>query len=162
MDKDCPICNSCKGTRAQCRTKKVHGEPDRLPEPKKFADAITADHKVLNEDDESRDRDRVALVILDRFTKWLQSYAAQTKEANEVVRAFQRFVGPQVKPQHVYTDNSKEFIKALEELNWSHDTSHLTDRKPMASLSGQLGLLRKVLRVHWFSQVWKISGGLKL
>ena len=123
MDKDCPICNSCKGTRAQCRTKKVHGEPDKLPEPKKFADAITADHKVLNEDDESRDRDRVALVILDRFTKWLQSYAAQTKEANEVVRAFQCFVGPQVKPQHVYTDNSKEFITAMEELNWSHDTS---------------------------------------
>jgi Integrase core domain. len=60
---------------------------------------------------------------LDRFTKGLQSYAAQTKEANEVVRAFQRFVGPQGKPQHVYTDNSKEFIKALEELNWSHDTS---------------------------------------
>ena len=81
MDKDCPICNSCKGTRAHCRTSKVHGEPDKLPEPKKFADAITADHKILNEDDESRERDRVALVVLDRFTKWLQSYAANTKEA---------------------------------------------------------------------------------
>ena len=117
MDKDCPICNSCKRTRAQCRTKKGHGQPDKLPEPKKFADAITADHKILNEDDESRKRDRVALIVLDRFTKWLQSYPAETKEAKEVIAALQRFVGPQVKPQHMYTDNSSEFISAFKELN---------------------------------------------
>ena len=123
MDKDCPICNSCKGTRAHCRTKKVHGEPDKLPMPKKFADAITCDHKILNEDDASRDRDRVALVVLDRHTKWLQSYAAETKEASEVILAMKRFVGPQVVPEHIYTDNSKEFAAAFEELNWSHDTS---------------------------------------
>ena len=50
-----------------CNSKR-HGEPDELPEPKEFADAITADHKILNEDDESRNADRVALVIMDRFT----------------------------------------------------------------------------------------------
>ena len=60
-DPNCPICNSCKRNRAHCRSK-VHGEPDQLPEPKKFADAITADHKILNEDDESRKKDRVALI----------------------------------------------------------------------------------------------------
>ena len=79
MDKNCPICNACKGTRAHCRTKKVHGEPDKLPEPQKFGDAITADHEILNEDDESRKRDRVALIVLDRFTKWLQGYPAPSK-----------------------------------------------------------------------------------
>ena len=78
MDPDCPICNSCKRNRAHCRSK-VHGEPDSLPEPKAFADSITADHKVLNEDDESRSRDRVALVIMDRFTCWLQAFAANTR-----------------------------------------------------------------------------------
>ena len=26
-------------------------------------------------------------------------------------------------PKHVYTDNSGEFIKAMEELSWTHDTS---------------------------------------
>ena len=82
----------------------MHGEPDELPEPKEFADAITADHKILNEDDESRNADRVALVIMDRFTRWLQSYAANSKASDEVVRDLQRFLGPQVKPQHVYTE----------------------------------------------------------
>ena len=121
-DPNCPICNSCKRNRAYCKSK-VHGEPDDLPEPKKFADAVTADHKILNEDDESRKQDRVALIVLDRFTKWLQGYAAKSKSHDEVMRDLQRFLGPQVKPQHVFTDNSKEFIKAMEELNWPHDTS---------------------------------------
>ena len=71
MDPNCPICSSCKRNRSHCRSKK-HGEPDQLPEPKKFSDAMTADHKILNEDDESREHDRVALIVMDRFTRWLQ------------------------------------------------------------------------------------------
>ena len=123
-DPRCPICNQCKGTRAQCRKKKGNKvEPDSLPEPKAWLDSITADHKILNEEDESRSLDRVALIVMDRFTKWMQSYPAPTKEAKEVVRDLQRFVGPQAKPQHVYTDNAQEFIAALQELNWPHDTS---------------------------------------
>ena len=139
MDPDCPICNSCKRNRAHCRSK-VHGEPDQLPEPKAFADSITADHKVLNKDDESRSCDRVALVIMDRFTRWLQAYAANSKESDEVVRDLQRFLGPQVKPQHVYTDNSSEFDKALKELNWPHDTS--TPHRPRTN-----GVVEKAVRV---------------
>jgi len=92
-DPKCPICQSCKRTRAQCRSK-THGEPDQLPEPKVFADAITADHKILNEDDESRSSDRVALIVMDRATRWLQGYAAATKAADEVKRDLQRFLGP--------------------------------------------------------------------
>ena len=118
----------------------MHGEPDELPEPKEFADAITADHKILNEDDESRNADRVALVIMDRFTRWLQSYAANSKASDEVVRDLQRFLGPQVKPQHVYTDNSKEFITALKELNWPHDTS--TPHRPQTN-----GVVERAVRV---------------
>ena len=94
-DPNCPICNSCKRNRSHCRSK-IHGEPDKLPEPKKFADAVTADHKILNEDDESRKHDRVALIIMDRFTRWLQGYAANSKASEEVVRDLQRFLGPQV------------------------------------------------------------------
>ena len=45
MDSTCPICNSCKRNLSHCRSKK-HGEPDQLPEPKNFADALTADHKI--------------------------------------------------------------------------------------------------------------------
>ena len=117
-----PICNACKGTRAQCRSK-THGKPDDLPVPTAFGHSLTADHKILNEDDASRVGDRVALIILDRYTRWLQGYASKSKNHQESMKAFRRFVGPQMTPDHVYTDNSKELEKALEELNWLHDTS---------------------------------------
>jgi len=118
----------------------VHGEPDQLPEPKGFADALTADHKILNEDDESREFDRVALIVMDRFTRWLQGYAANSKNAKEVQRDLQRFLGPQTKPQHVYTDNSGEFRKALRNLNWPHDTS--TPHRPQTN-----GVVERAVRV---------------
>ena len=65
----------------------------------------------------------MALVILDRFSQWLQAYACKTKSAKETYSSFQRFLGPDVKAKHVYTDNSKEFEKALADLQFSHDTS---------------------------------------
>ena len=139
MDSNCPICNSCKRNRSHCRSK-IHGEPDQLPEPKSFADALAADHKILNEDDESREHDRVALIIMDRFTRGLQGYAGNSKAADEVVRDLQRFLGPQVKPQHVYTDNSKEFVKALKDLNWPNDTS--TPHRPQTN-----GIVERAVRV---------------
>ena len=121
-DPNCPICNQGKSTRSQCRSKK-HGKPDQLPEPKNFADSIMADHKILNDDDASRDADKVALIVLDRFTRWLQGHACRDKSTNEAVKYLKRFVGPQFKPEHIYTDNSKELILACKELNWPHDTS---------------------------------------
>ena len=48
--------------------KKTKGEPDPdgLPVPTAWGDAVTADHKVLNDEDASRDGDKLALVILDK------------------------------------------------------------------------------------------------
>ena len=63
-DPRCPICIKCKPTRAYLRTKS-HGEPDSLPTPKEFGDAITADRSIINKDDASRTDDRVACVIMD-------------------------------------------------------------------------------------------------
>ena len=121
-DPNCPICSQCKRNRAQCR-QKVHAAPDDLPVPKKFADAITCDHKILNENDASRSSDRLAMVVLDRFTQWLQGYPSKTKTADECQIYLKEFVGPQCEPQHVYSDNSKELIEALKDLKWRHDTS---------------------------------------
>ncbi len=85
-DPSCEVCRSCKTARAHCRSK-VTGACDALPEPTAFADALTADHAILNEDDESRESDRTACVIQDRFTSWLQSYAAPTKNADDQFNA---------------------------------------------------------------------------
>ena len=121
-DPNCDICNDVKRNRAQCRTK-TYCKPDTLPTPLKFADSLTADQTIINENDASRESDRVALIILDRYSRWLQGYASKQKTAAECEKFFKRFVGPQCKPEHVYTDNSQEFLAALKELNWPHDTS---------------------------------------
>ena len=118
----CEICQACKITRAPCKSKCGH-RTDSLPVPVNFGDAITADHKILNEEDQSREEDRVACVIQDRATSWLQAYPAPKKDTKETMKAFERFLGPQGKCKHVYTDNSKEFIASLEVLGYSHDTS---------------------------------------
>ena len=62
--------------RAPCKSKS-HGAPDAVPEPTQFADAITSDHKILNEDHESRSHDQVAFIIQDRYTQWLQGYTCK-------------------------------------------------------------------------------------
>ncbi len=121
-DPDCPICNEVKRTRAHCRSK-VCARPDGLPKPLKFADSLTADHKIINEADASRESDRAALIVLDRFTRWLQGYASKQKSAAECERFFKRFVGPQCKPEHFFTDNSSELMNSLKTLDWAHDTN---------------------------------------
>ena len=129
-DPNCQVCQSCKPQRAHCKSSSAPGA-DGLPIPVNFADAITADHAVLNEDDKSRTEDRNACVILDRATQWLQSYGAPTKSTPDTKVAFRRFLGPGVEPKHVYTDNSKEFKLALQELNFIHDTS--TPHRPQTN-----------------------------
>ena len=88
---NCPVCNNVKHNRAQCRTK-AYSQPDALPKPLKFADSITADHKILNEDDATREKDQVALIILDRYSRWLQGYGCKSKTAVECEKFFKRFV----------------------------------------------------------------------
>ena len=81
-DPNCRVCQLTKTTRARVTTK-AEKAPDDLPQPKEFADAITADHAVLNEEDTSRDGDQIVLVIQDGYTKWLQSIPCKTKSAHE-------------------------------------------------------------------------------
>ena len=85
MDPECDVCRTCKSQRARCANK-VTGRPDELPTPKAFADSITLDHAIINEEDSSRLKDQVALIAQDRFSAWLQAYAAKSKSAmNELV-----------------------------------------------------------------------------
>ena len=121
-DPNCEVCKACKIQRAQCIKSTGNTKSDDLPAPKKWADAITADHKVII-DDESRLGDRMALIIQDRFTSWIQGFASKTKNADDTMIGLQRFLGPQTRPEYVYTDGSEEFKKALEDLKFLGDTS---------------------------------------
>ena len=69
-DRNCEICKRTKITRAPCRRRK--GEA--VPRANKFGDLITADHKVLSDNCESRNNHRYAVVVQDLATQWIQAY----------------------------------------------------------------------------------------
>ena len=74
-DRNCEICKRTKITRAPCRRR--NGEA--VPRADKFGDLITADHKVLSDNCESRNNHRYAVVVQDLATQWIQAYPCKTK-----------------------------------------------------------------------------------
>ena len=118
-DRNCEICERTKITRDPCRRR--NGEAVLRAE--KFGDLITADHKVLSDNCESRNNHRYEVVVQDLATQWIQAYPCKTKTSQETQRSLQKFLEPERKPKVIYTDNSLEFGKACEDLSWNHCTS---------------------------------------
>ena len=88
-------------------------------EPQNFGDLITADHKVLSDNYESRNNHRYKVVLQDLVTQWIQAYPCKNKTSQETQRSLQKFLEPERKPKVIYTDNSLEFGKACEDLSWN-------------------------------------------
>ena len=118
-DRNCEICKRTKITTAPCRRR--NGEA--VPRAVNFGDLITADHKVLSDNCESRNNHRYAIVVQDLATQWIQSYRCKTKTSQETQRSLQKFLEPERNPKVIYTDNSLEFGKACKDLSWNHCTS---------------------------------------
>ena len=118
-DRNCEICKRTKITRAPCRRR--NGEA--VPRAANFGDLITADHKVLSDNSESRNNHRYEVVVQDLATQWIQAYPCKNKTSQETQRSLQKFLEPERKPKVIYTDNSLEFGKACEDLSWNHCTS---------------------------------------
>ena len=74
-DRNCEICKRTKITRAPCRRR----SGEAVPRVDKFGDLITADHKVLSDNCESRNNHRYAVVVQDIATQWIQAYPCQNK-----------------------------------------------------------------------------------
>ena len=89
---------------------------------------ITADHKVLSDNCESRNNHRYAVVVQDLATQWIQAYPCKNKTSQETQRSLQKFLEPERKPKVIYTDNSLEFGKVCEDLSWNHCTSSTPHR----------------------------------
>ena len=64
------ICLKTKITRSSCE--RCTGAV--VPRAENFGDLITADHKILSENCESRNNHRYAVVVQDLATRWIQSY----------------------------------------------------------------------------------------
>ena len=118
-DRNCEICQRSKITRAPCRRR----NGGAVPRAENFGDLITADHKVLSDNCESRNNHRYAVVVQDSATQWIQSYPCRSTTSQETQRSMQKFLEPERKPKVIYTDNSFEFGKACEDLSWNHCTS---------------------------------------
>ena len=75
-DRNCEICKRTKITRAPCRRR--NGEA--VPRADNFGDLITADHKVLSDNCESRNNHRYAVVVQDLATQWIQAYPCKKQD----------------------------------------------------------------------------------
>ena len=118
-DRNCEICQRTKSTRAPCRRRNGVA----VPRAENVVDLLTADHKVLVKNCETRNNHRYAVVVQDLATQWIQSYPCKTKTSQETQRSLQKFLEPDRKPKFTYTNNSLEFGKACEGLSWNHCTS---------------------------------------
>ena len=118
-DRNCEICQRTKITRAPCRRR----NGGAVPRAENFGDLITADHKVLSDNCESRNNHRYAVVVQDLATQWIQAFPCKTKTSQETQRSLQKFLERDRNPKVIYTDNSMEFGKACEDLSWNHCTS---------------------------------------
>ena len=118
-DRNCEICRRTETTRAPCRRR----NGGAVLRAENFGDSITADHKVLSDNCESRNNHRYAVVVKGLATQWIQAYPCRTKTSQESQRSLQKFSEPYRKPKVIYTDNSWEFRKSCEDLSWNHCTS---------------------------------------
>ena len=118
-DRNCEICQGTKITRAPCKRR----NGGAVPRVEHFGDLLTADHKVLSDNCESRNNHRYAVVVQDLATQWIQSCPCKTKTSQETQSSLQKFLEPDRKPKVIYTDNSLEFGKACGDLSWNHCTS---------------------------------------
>ena len=78
-DRNCEICKRTKITRAPRRRR----NSGAVPRAENFGDLITADHKVLSDNCESRNNHRYAVVVQDLATQWIQAYPCETKTSQE-------------------------------------------------------------------------------
>ena len=87
-DRNCEICKRTKITRAPCRRRK--GEA--VLQAANFGDLITADHKVLSDNCESRNNHRYAVVVQDVATHWIRAYPCKNKTSQETQRSLPKFL----------------------------------------------------------------------
>ena len=120
-----------KSTRAPCR-RNPDDQADRIEIADTFGDMVTADQKVLNEEQQSKLHHKYAVVVQALATPWIQSYPCNTKLGPGSQRSLRKFLRPEENTGSIYLENSLELIKACEELNWNHERSTPPWTRPTA------------------------------
>ena len=116
-----------KITRAPCRRR----NSGAVPRAQNFGDLITADHKVLSDNCESRNNHRYAVVVQDLATQWIQAYPCKNKTSQETQRSLHKFLEPERKPKVITLTipwNSAKLVKIFPRII---ARLHHTDRRLM-------------------------------
>ena len=129
----CEICKRTKITRAPCRRR--NGEA--VPRAANFGDLMTADHKVLSDNCESRNKHRYAVVVQDLATQWIQAYPCKNKTSQETQRSLQQFLEPERKPKVFTLTISWNSVKLVKISPGIIARLHHTDRRLMVLLKEQ-------------------------
>ena len=96
QDRNCDICQRTK--RAPCKRR----NGGAVPRAENFGDLITADHKVLIENCESRNNHHYAVVLQDLVTQWIQAYPCKTKLHRKPREACKSFWSPRGSLSHLH------------------------------------------------------------
>ena len=121
-DPNCEVCGRTKVTRVPCK-RHTDERADRKKMGERFGDMITADHKVLNEGQESRMHYKYKGVVQDLAAQWIQSYPCKTISVQETQRNLKTFLRREENPRSNYADNSLECIKACDVLTGNRERS---------------------------------------
>ena len=97
----------------------------------------------------SRKGHKVSLVMLDRATHYLSTFAGKEKSEEEIKWATQRFVGSEASVKHVYTDGSREFKKAFRSLGLPHDTSRPHRPQTNGVAERSVGKVKEGIDAEW-------------
>ena len=84
---------------------------------------LTAEHKVLDAEQESGLHLRCAVAVQDLATQWIHSCPRKIKSAPETMRILWKILHPEENPRSIYTGKSLEHVEACEEQIWNHERS---------------------------------------
>ena len=156
-DRNCEICQRTKITRAPCRRR----NGGAVPRADNLGDLITAGHKVLSENCESRNNHRYAVVVQDSATQWIQSYPCKNKN----------FSGNNKKKKKKSSWSPTGILKSFTPtIPWNLAKPvkispgiiarlHHTNQKQMGLLKEQCAEWKKVRLQLCRNQVWTKTGG---
>ena len=156
-DRNCDICMRTKITRAPC----IKRTGAAVPRAEKFGDLMTADHRVLSEECESRNNHRYAVVVQGLATQWIQSYPCRTETSQETEKSLRKFLEPSDKRKVIHTDKTLEFGKSCKELSWTHcaSTPHRSETNAIAERAAVL--LQPGLDNEWWADSMECYGYLR-
>ena len=108
-----------------------------MPRAEKFGDLTRADHKVLNEEGDSRNNHRYAVVVQDLPTQWIQSYPCKAKTSQETDKSLRTFLEPSHEPKVFFLTIHWNWANALKINHGIIEPQHLIDPRQMVLLKEQ-------------------------